>query len=528
MSLNLRKIAISFLTFILSLNIVHATQYGWLKISVVDCECGNPIEGAKVCVERYDDPCDFTDKNGLVSFYLPIGSYNVQISKDGYNSKNVNVRIDCSQTVEIRVCLERQYGNLEVRVVDCTYRKPIGGANVCVTGARTVCALTNEKGEVYFQKLPVGEYSLQVSKDGYYTAEGKVKVVCSQTSRAEICLNRKAICKPGSIRNRMCISSFQLSYEKCKADGSGWEIVTESCPSDQICRDGYCTLEKDGWYETSLTRCNLEGKSCGEGKKEVKMEYRDYICFGVTCSYVVTQSKWVHKGSCYVPCQSERTFSDNSNPIEENKDGWYDVESKCELNGALCGYGVKKVKQEQRKYMCIGNTCTYIVTGVRWISAGQCYVSCPSLTFLPTNSLEKDGWYETGKEKCELNGATCGYGKRLKEQEYRDYTCFGVTCTYQVTAKRWVEVGTCYKKCNSFDCNSLDGWYAKETYCETGGFECGSGIMVKKEEYRDYPSRYVSSPSECREYKVVGVRWTIGNECYKTCMVGSCQEGFCR
>jgi hypothetical protein len=98
-----------------------------------------------------------------------------------------------------------------------------------------------------------------------------------------------------------------VAYEKCKSDGSGWETIIENCPSGYVCSNGYCVLEKDGWYDTGRERCNLYGLECGSGTKEKEQEYRDYTCFGVTCTYVVKEKRWVEIGSCYQDCASGYT-----------------------------------------------------------------------------------------------------------------------------------------------------------------------------------------------------------------------------
>jgi len=125
-----------------------------------------------------------------------------------------------------------------------------------------------------------------------------------EQQRLVFCLRKIKVCNPREIRNRRRVSPSQIMYEKCDSDGSGWDTVLENCPSDHSCENGYCVLNKDGWYDTSETRCNLNGVSCGYGIKEVKQEYRDYTCFGVTCTYRIVARRWVEAGSCYRACQS--------------------------------------------------------------------------------------------------------------------------------------------------------------------------------------------------------------------------------
>ncbi len=362
-----------------------------------------------------------------------------------------------------------QYGNLRVKVVDCSCNNPVSDARVCVQSIETdPCEYTDSNGEILFENLVVGTYSIQVSKDGYNPNSTVENVECSRTVDVTICLSKVKVCNPGEIVNRRCACPTQVVYERCKTDGSGWETVIENCQSGYVCSNGYCVKSKDGWYDTWETRCDLEGRSCGYGIKEIKQEYRDYTCFGATCTYVVTQTRWVAVDECYVPCPTTTT------------------------------------------------------------------------TTIPVQ--EKDGWYDTGYEKCEVNNVECGIGVKMKEQEYRDYTCFGTTCVYNVLSKRWIEDGICYKTCPSgylckdgycnpiFDCNSLDGWYSTmEERCITN-FECGAGEKQVKEEYRDYYPTIPSpiSSSDC-SFNIKEIRWRSVGECYVSCPIGYyCDSGFCR
>jgi len=526
-----------------------------------------------------------------------------------------------------------QYGNLKVKVVDCSSNNAISNAKVCIEEITDPCGYTNSNGEVLFQNLVVGTYSIQVSKDGYNSNSATTRVECSKTTEITICLTKIKVCNPGEIRNRRCVCPAQFGYERCKEDGSGWETVIENCPSGYVCNNGYCVLNKDGWYDTGETRCNLGGASCGYGTKEMKQEYRKYTCFGVTCTYVVTQVRWIAIGSCNVPCPTTTIIA-----IQE-KDGWYDTgKEKCEMNGFECGFGTKMKEQEYRDYTCFGSICTYQITAKRWIEAGICYQSCPSGYSCISgyckalfNCDTLDGWYRTGEERC-ISAFACGTGEKQIKEEYRDYYSIVSNptsppdCSFVVRDVRWTTIGNCYlsclkgyycdngfckpvqKECNvkiwvkeentnlpimnvnvcfngkcylthsnglvsfyvsigsynvqiskegyitksititcpdcenpvyqtvtlkkiktCFDCNLLDGWYyTTESYCELRGLECGKGILLRKEEHRDYYETCVDSLSQCKNYKVIAYRWVDEGICEKKCSIGVCEEGLCK
>ncbi|MEM5836673.1 MAG: hypothetical protein QW058_02910 [Candidatus Aenigmatarchaeota archaeon] len=157
------------------------------------------------------------------------------------------------------------------------------------------------------EKVEIGTHKISASKIGYNSDSKTLTCSCGETKKVVLVLTSIQICTPGEIRNRYCACSTQVGYEKCKDDGSGWESVIENCPPGYVCSNGYCTLEKDGWYDTGKERCNLYGLECGSGTKEKEQEYRDYTCFGVTCTYNVIGKRWVSIGSCYQDCPSSYT-----------------------------------------------------------------------------------------------------------------------------------------------------------------------------------------------------------------------------
>jgi hypothetical protein len=456
-------------------------QYGWLKVRVSDCSCDNPISGAKVCVQNTpSDPCSYTNSNGEVSFYLPVGSYLVQASKDGYNSKTTRATVECSQTTEVNICLD------------------------------------------------------------------KTKV-----------------CNPGEIVNRRCACLTQVAYEKCKADGSGWETIVENCPSGYVCDNGYCVLNKDGWYDTGETRCNLNGNLCGYGTKEMKQEYRDYTCFGATCTYAVIARRWVDAGICYQNCPSGYScISGYCKPAFDcnSLDGWYSTEEEKCSSVFECGIAEKQVKEEYRDYYPIvsnpisSSDCSFVVKDVRWSTIGGCYLSCPNGYYcdsgfckLVPKNCEVKIWVKEENTNLPIGNANVCFNSKCYLTDSNGFVSFYVnignynlqiskdgyetklvTITCQDCGNPIYQTVTLQKIKTCFDCNILDGWYyTTESYCDIGGFECGNGILMRKEEYRDYYG-CVDSSLQCTNYKVVAYRWVDDGYCQKNCSIGTCEEGFCK
>jgi hypothetical protein len=225
------------------------------------------------------------------------GAVEVRVSSDCYEVQQVDPCFCWTAKVEVVSYYQPvQYCYLDIYVKD-NYGNPLD-ASIYVDGSYLTYASHTQK------QVLVGSHTVSASRSGYSSDSETVSCSCSETKRVDLVLSKTQVCTPGEIRNRYCACSTQVAYEKCKADGSGWETVIENCPSGYVCSNGYCVLEKDGWYDTGNERCNLYGLECGSGTREKEQEYRDYTCFGATCTYVIRDRKWVEIGSCYQGCAS--------------------------------------------------------------------------------------------------------------------------------------------------------------------------------------------------------------------------------
>jgi len=507
---------------------------------------------------------------------------------------NVFIFVAVFLTIVFIPSYAQQYGNLVVRVIECGCRNPIENARVEVVGVNDPTSYTNSQGYAYFYNLPIGQYLITVSKEGYKSVSKYTTIECSKTTFEEICLEKIKVCNPGEIRNRRCACPTQVAYEICKSDGSGWETVIENCPSGYVCENGKCVLNKDGWYDTSITRCN-------NGVLERMQEYRDYTCFGFTCTYTVIQRRWIPVGEC---------ASQVLPPVQkEEKDGWYDTSiTRCNMNGYQCGYGIKERMQEYRDYTCFGVTCTYTVLAKRWIPIGDCYTTCSSgyvcengqcipekikvcnpgeirnrrcacstqvayeicksdgsgwktvIENCPSGYVCESGFCQMKEVNCMIkievkdasnncpisNALLCYnskcyftdysgiasfyvskgvYALTISKEDYNPKTIY-ISCEYGKDVRQTIYLD---KKIKLVSCDSLDGWYyTPQTYCETGNAECGGGIMLRKEEFRDYFG-FASDISQCKDYRIISIRWKEEGLCRKECREGyECSEGFCR
>ena len=67
-------------------------------VRVIDVNTGNPIVGAAVAL---DGRTGTTGSDGTVAFDVPRGAYTLTVSKDGYDTEEVRIRIVRERTITI-------------------------------------------------------------------------------------------------------------------------------------------------------------------------------------------------------------------------------------------------------------------------------------------------------------------------------------------------------------------------------------------------------------------------------------------
>jgi hypothetical protein len=82
-----------------------SSDYGKLRVRVVDCETDDAITDATVEVERGNYNVKTTHYDGYAKFTLPSGIYDVTVSKSGYETETEEVRVYDGRTRTLEICL---------------------------------------------------------------------------------------------------------------------------------------------------------------------------------------------------------------------------------------------------------------------------------------------------------------------------------------------------------------------------------------------------------------------------------------
>jgi hypothetical protein len=442
------------------------------------------------------------------------GVVEVRVSSDCYETEKVDpcfcwdVKVE---VVEYHQPLE-QYCYLDIYVKD-QYKKPLN-AYIYVDGSYLTYAFHTLK------KVLVGSHTVLASRSTYNSDSKTVSCSYGETKSLELFLTPAQVCTPGEIKNRRCACSTQVAYEKCKNDGSGWEAIIENCSSGYYCENGYCVLNKDGWYDTGKVRCNLE-LECGYGTKEKEQEYKDYLS---DSTYTVKQKRWVNIGSCYQGCTSGYS---------------------CEA-----GYCVKVVCDAGyvEEYRCYGNWVQKKFINFDcssdWINWEYCSYGCSGGTCLPKYEKAcKISLSVTTPENIFVDDVAKATVRIVNTGGRGDYvsldvyvcdidSCYRMSCDgYSADPKVYVSAQTTYV----LSCNTIikkEGSYkVKVSYsgCGQSGDAYSGVFLVKKKEEPKCVAGFLE------EFKCEG-KWKMqlyqNNDCsvvwgyVKHCTYG-CENGSC-
>jgi len=167
-------------------------------IGVVTINDGVALEGVHVTLSGTNIYA-YTDVKGF--YYLPsvpIGMYHLIASKDGFLPyTSPLIIVVANEVIEFDIELipfQPPTGVLAVQVVTHIHEGgAIEGVKITVVGTEFI-AYTDEAGWVYFYEIPVGTYTIQASKEGFYNfTSPKISILNNEVKAVQIILRQMQI-----------------------------------------------------------------------------------------------------------------------------------------------------------------------------------------------------------------------------------------------------------------------------------------------------------------------------------------------
>ena len=149
------------------------------------------IEGAYVRSLNYDTwdgDEDYTDENGYYELYPGFGECSISVNKEGYKEEYDSITMKENVPQEQDFYLEPYESTISGTVYDEETSDPVEYAYVTIQGEDFYeTDSTNNSGE-YFTYLDGGEYSVKVSREGYFAYEIMVTIQAGEDYKLDIYL----------------------------------------------------------------------------------------------------------------------------------------------------------------------------------------------------------------------------------------------------------------------------------------------------------------------------------------------------
>ena len=154
-------------------------------VTVLDCN-GAAVSGATVTVKQGATTIGTctTNASGQCCVTVPAsGTYNVAVTKTGYNGSNQNVSLTCPGTTNVTLYAYTGAGGVTIHVIGCDVSLGLQGATVTFNGGSYT---TNSSGYTPTIAAPAGTYTWTASKTRFNTGTSSVTVTgpCSGNGAA--------------------------------------------------------------------------------------------------------------------------------------------------------------------------------------------------------------------------------------------------------------------------------------------------------------------------------------------------------
>jgi hypothetical protein len=271
--------------------------HGILRVFPKDKLNDQPLNGATVKLWKSGQLImEKKVENGFAEFAeLCEGEYGVDVIKEGYQSIEFGIAIECNETKEVTKLMQSKAsldscckGVIEIVVKDSMNNAPLPMTLVKLwkSGQKISEYKTNEEGLVVFREICEGEYGISIYKEGYLTQEFSFSIECNDTVRFEklMVLNTEPCQSQIKIyvkdkKNEQHLNGATVKmwkgddYKGHKIVENGFVLFTELCAgkySFDITKDGYkhqeFAVEIDGNEVKEFTKLlESEHDSCCNG-----------------------------------------------------------------------------------------------------------------------------------------------------------------------------------------------------------------------------------------------------------------------
>ena len=178
-----------------SFSVNEAPKTGNIEITIEDQD-GNPLLGVSVSSTSepsgQEELSDTSNSQGVVTFSdVFIGSYNFELSKNGYEEQTGSISVQEDTTVSQTFQIQEQIASIEITVEDES-GNPLTDATVKTTSrpsGQTSLSAETSNGEATFDNILPGSYTFEATLSGYEQQTKSVTISSGETAKLDFTLN---------------------------------------------------------------------------------------------------------------------------------------------------------------------------------------------------------------------------------------------------------------------------------------------------------------------------------------------------
>ncbi len=311
---------------------------GTIKVFPKDKETAETIKGTFIKLMQNGEILQKKENAGDYVLFENVceGEYELVLMKDGYNTQEIKVVVDCNEDKEITVEMEKKEccnGVMTVKVQD-NNKEPISKAEVrlWLNGKKIKIGATNSEGIIKFTGLCEGKYGVDIMKEGYKGIEFSQEMECNDTVEIvkTLALSEQDSCCKGVVKvivrdeNKKAVEYAKvILWKNGKALKDGKTNADGYVAFDGLCEGEYGMSIKREGYKTIEFEFKLD---CNEQKTfEKVITKEDSCCTAIMKLVIVNENKEAIQGARVEVYFAGKIIEDG----ESDSDGHWVMDGLC-------------------------------------------------------------------------------------------------------------------------------------------------------------------------------------------------------
>jgi len=243
---------------------VSGTQTGTVEGYVVKENSREPLANVEVSLASVTGYTVLSDSTGYFKMAgVPVGTQTLVARKNGYNSLSRIVTVVSGQISDagtLGLSADPQTGAVLGHIEDNQDHSALAGALITLTGAESRTTVSDAAGNFEWSSLPPGDYTIQIDKTGYHSANGMLTMAAGTSVTLKQALIKADVfldTAPGNIFGKIVDGESGEPISAAHIEMAGSTAVTGSDGGfvfNALARGSYqALLSADGYQSQSIS-----------------------------------------------------------------------------------------------------------------------------------------------------------------------------------------------------------------------------------------------------------------------------------